>query len=125
MGNIKKQLRIISFAFILILLMQCFVGINVFAEDEQEEEPIQEVELREMVCRIKNASTGLYLDSYKYTAKTKGKSYLENYSKDSLGQVFHLSPCEDGTYMIVPQNDSGNLVGSCSKASKCRPLHYI
>ena len=110
MGNIKKQLRIISFAFILILLMQCFVGINVFAEDEQEEEPIQEVELREMVCRIKNASTGLYLDSYKYTAKTKGKSYLENYSKDSLGQVFHLSPCEDGTYMIIPQNDSGNYV---------------
>lgn len=110
MGNIKKQLRIISFAFILILLMQCFVGINVFAEDEQEEKPIQEVELREMVCRIKNASTGLYLDSYKYTAKTKGKSYLENYSKDSLGQVFHLSPCEDGTYMIIPQNDSGNYV---------------
>ena len=34
MGNIKKQLRIISFAFILILLMQCFVGINVFESGE-------------------------------------------------------------------------------------------
>lgn len=112
MGNMKKHLRIVSFAFALILLMQCFIGINVFAENVQDDEKIEEVELREMVCRIKNASTGLYLDSYKYTAKTKGKSYLENYSEDSLGQVFHLSPCEDGTYMIIPQNDSGSYAYS-------------
>ncbi len=110
MGNIKKYLRSASLAFAIILLLQCFIGISVFAEDGEEQEPVKEVELREMVCRIKNASTGLYLDSYKYTAKTKGKSYLESYSKDSLGQVFHLSPCDDGTYMIIPQNDSGNYV---------------
>lgn len=110
MGSIKKHLRVLSFAFALIMLAHCFIGINVFAEEDEDSVPIQEVELREMVCRIKNASTGLYLDSYKYTAKTKGKSYLENYSKDSLGQVFHLSPCEDGTYMIIPQNDSGSYV---------------
>jgi len=112
MGNMKKHLRIVSLSFALILLMQCFIGINVFAENVQDDEKIEEVELREMVCRIKNASTGLYLDSYKYTAKTKGKSYLENYSEDSLGQVFHLSPCEDGTYMIIPQNDSGSYAYS-------------
>jgi hypothetical protein len=110
MENIKKHLRLISFAFALLLLLQCLAGVNAFAEEVEEPVPIEEVELREMVCRIKNASTGLYLDSYKYTTKTKGKAYLEKYSKDSLGQVFHLSPCEDGTYMIIPQNDSGSYV---------------
>ena len=94
MGNIKKYLRSASLAFAIILLLQCFIGISVFAEDGEEQEPVKEVELREMVCRIKNASTGLYLDSYKYTAKTKGKSYLESYSKGiemiftQLGDIF-------------------------------------
>ncbi len=110
MENYKKHIRTISLLFVFVMLLQCLSGIAVAAEDAQEDSALQEVELREMVCRIKNASTGLYLDSYKYTAKTKGKSYLETYSKDSLGQVFHLNPCDDGTYMIIPQNDSGNYV---------------
>ena len=110
MQNIKKHMRLAALAFTMIMLIQCLVGVSVFAENNEESQPIQDIEIREMVCRIKNASTGLYLDSYKYTAKTKGKSYLESYSKDSLGQVFHLVPCEDGTYMIVPQNDSGSYV---------------
>lgn len=115
MGNIKKYLRALSLAFAVLMLFQCFIGIGVFAEEAQEEAVVNEVELREMVCRIKNASTGLYLDSYKYTAKTKGKSYLETFSKDSLGQIFHLSPCDDGTYMIIPQNDNGGYVYAYDK----------
>jgi len=122
MANKKKYLRILSLLFALLMLSQCIVCIGVSAEDADEEARIEEVELREMVCRIKNASTGLYLDSYKYTAKTKGKSYLESYSKDSLGQVFHLSPSEDGTYMIVPQNDSGNYVYAYDADISKKPL---
>jgi hypothetical protein len=122
MNNKKKYFRILSFAFTLLMLFQCIVCIGVSAEDGEDEIQPQEVELREMVCRIKNASTGLYLDSYKYTAKTKGKSYLETYSKDSLGQVFHLSPCEDGTYMIIPQNDSGNYVYSYDSDINKKPF---
>ena len=105
MLNTRKSIRKVSLFLLLILLMQSFV-FTASSETAKSDETRDEVVLREMVCRIKNAESGLYLDSYKYTLKTKGKSYVENYSESSLGQVFHLSPCDDGTYMIIPQNDN-------------------
>ncbi len=105
--------------FSLILLTLTLLPCLIFAaasEDGNIPEPISnDVEIKEMICRIKNAGSGLYLDSYKYTLKTAGKAYVENYSKTSEGQVFHLSPCDDGTFMIIPQNDSAEYVYSYSK----------
>ena len=105
-----KSKRAICVFFAMIILVQCIPGVN--AVEPVAASVTEDVELTEMVCRIRNVTTGLYLDSYKYTAKTKAKSYLEKYSESSLGQVFHLSPCEDGTYMIIPQNDSGEYAYS-------------
>lgn len=102
-----KTKRIFCVLFAMIMLIQCVAGFSISAAQTQINTVTEDVELTEMVCRIRNVSTGLYLDSYKYTAKTKAKSYLEKYSESSMGQVFHLSPGEDGTYMIIPQNDSG------------------
>lgn len=107
-----KTKRAISVLFAILILIQGVPGLNVSAADTKAKVVTEDVELTEMVCRIRNVSTGLYLDSYKYTAKTKAKSYLEKYSESSMGQVFHLSPCEDGTYMIIPQNDSGEYTYS-------------
>lgn len=112
-----KIFRIASLAFAIIMLAQCFAGLSASAEPAIAQSREEDFELREMVCRLRNVSTGLYLDSYRYTAKTKGKSYLETYSESSMGQVFHLSPCEDGTYMIIPQNDSGEYAYSYSADS--------
>ena len=109
-----KNKRITCVFFAIVFLIQCFASVNTFAADAKMNTVSEVVELREMVCRIRNVSTGLYLDTYKYTAKTKAKSYLEKYSESSMGQVFHLSPCEDGTYMIIPQNDSGEYAYSYS-----------
>lgn len=99
-----KFIQKVSALLLSILLLQSIV-FHVFSENS-ENETTNDIEMSEMVCRIKNAGSGLYLDSYKYTLKTKGKSYTEKYSESSLGQVFHLSPCDDGTYMIIPQNDN-------------------
>lgn len=104
MTNTRNSARRISFFLLLILLIQSMI-FAAASESVKNGEDKNDVELTEMVCRIKNAESGLYLDSYKYTLKTKGKSYVENYSESSLGQIFHLSPCEDGTYMIIPQNN--------------------
>ena len=105
MTNTRNGARRISFFLLLILLIQSMI-FAAASESVKNGEDKNDVELTEMVCRIKNAESGLYLDSYKYTLKTKGKSYVENYSESSLGQIFHLSPCEDGTYMIIPQNNN-------------------
>ncbi len=106
-----KRLTIIM---AVLMLMPCLVYFSASAVSQNAVDLPEEVVLREMVCRIKNASTGLYLDSYKYTLKTDGKSYLEKYTESSMGQVFHLSPCDDGTYMIIPQNDNGEYTYSYS-----------
>lgn len=113
----NRVIRLISIVFAVIMLVQCFVGVSVAAEEEADTVTVEDVEIKEMVCRIKNVSSGLYLDSYRYTAKTKAKSYLEKYTESSMGQVFHLSPCDDGTYMIIPQNDSGEYAYSYSTNS--------
>ena len=115
-----KSKRTVCVFFAMIFLIQCIPGVN--AVESVAASVTEDVELTEMVCRIRNVTTGLYLDSYKYTAKTKAKSYLEKYSESSLGQVFHLSPCEDGTYMIIPQNDSGEYAYPCA-ASSAQCLH--
>ena len=107
-----KSKRAFCVFFAILMLIQCIPGVSVYAAEAKVNAVTEDVELTEMVCRIRNVSTGLYLDSYKYTAKTKAKSYLEKYSESSLGQVFHLSPCDDGTYMIIPQNDSGEYAYS-------------
>ncbi len=102
----KKSIKRFTILFLVaLILLPCF---SFMAASEEVKEPLNQddVQVSEMVCRIKNVSTGLYLDSYKYTLKTKGKSYTEKYSESSLGQVFHLSPCDDGTYKIIPQNDN-------------------
>ena len=102
----KKPIKRFTILFLVaLMLLPCF---SFMAASEEVKEPSNQddVKVSEMVCRIKNVSTGLYLDSYKYTLKTKGKSYTEKYSESSLGQVFHLSPCDDGTYKIIPQNDN-------------------
>lgn len=105
MTNTRNGARRISFFLLLIFLIQSMI-FAAASESVKNGEDKNDVELTEMVCRIRNAESGLYLDSYKYTLKTKGKSYVENYSESSLGQIFHLSPCEDGTYMIIPQNNN-------------------
>lgn len=100
----------------LMLLTLTLLPLLIFAVASEEasiaESISEEVEIKEMICRIKNAGSGLYLDSYKYTLKTSGKAYVEKYSETSEGQVFHLSPCVDGTYMIIPQNDSAEYTYS-------------
>ncbi len=106
--NFKRR---ISILLLIILLFQALV-FNVASEETNNDDITTDVVVSEMVCRIKNAGSGLYLDSYKYTLKTKGKSYVENYSESSLGQVFHISPCEDGTYMIIPQNNDAEYAYS-------------
>lgn len=113
--TIKKIKRVLTLFFVAVLLMQCFTFIAASEEVSQNKEVPANIEVCEMVCRIKNISSGLYLDSYKYTLKTKGKAYTEHYSEGSLGQVFHLSPCEDGTYLIIPQNDNAEYAYAYSK----------
>ena len=75
----NKIKRSVCIFFALVILIQCFSGTGVLAADNIKT-VTEDVELTEMVCRIRNVSTGLYLDSYRYTAKTKAKSYLEYYS---------------------------------------------
>ncbi len=103
--SIKTKRRIVVLLAMLMLAPCLLYVIDSSALDAPRSQ--SEVELREMVCRIKNVGSGLYLDSYKYTLYTDGKSYLEEYSQESLGQVFHISPNSDGTFRIIPQNDSG------------------
>lgn len=98
-----KRLAVVILA--VVLLLQSF-PFMIASKETYDVSKTQNVEIKEMVCRIKNISSGLYLDSYRYTLKTKAKSYVEKYSESSQGQVFHLSPCDDGTYMIIPQNDN-------------------
>ncbi|MGM9642657.1 MAG: hypothetical protein ACI3XI_05560 [Eubacteriales bacterium] len=105
----------------VLMLLPCFIYASA-AEALTTASVEEDIELAEMVCRIKNASTGLYLDSYKYTLWTDGKAYLENYSEGSLGQVFHLSPNEDGTYFIFPQNDNAAYAYSYSSGSSADKL---
>lgn len=105
--NNKFNFKRITTLFLLIIM---FLQSPVFSVSSEElpaslDSKVSDVEITEMVCRIKNVGSGLYLDSYKYTLKTKGKSYLEKFSESSMGQIFHLSPCDDGTYFIVPQNN--------------------
>lgn len=111
--SLKSPKRRITAILAVLMLIPCFIYASA-AEQMSEGSVQKDVELTEMVCRIKNAATGLYLDSYKYTLWTDGKAYLENYSSDSLGQVFHLSPNEDGTFCIIPQNDNATYAYSYS-----------
>lgn len=106
--NVKRRLSII---LLIVLLLQSLV-FNVSSQEASKQDVENDVVVSEMVCRIKNVGSGLYLDSYKYTLKTKGKSYVENFSESSLGQVFHISPCDDGTYMIIPQNNDAEYAYS-------------
>ena len=114
--NLKtnKIKRSLSLLFLAVILLPSLI----FAAASQDADPIApiqaDVEIKEMICRIRNAGSGLYLDSYKYTLKTAGKAYVEKYTESSEGQVFHLSPCDDGTYMIIPQNDSAEYAYSYS-----------
>lgn len=106
--------RLLLLAVTVLILLPSFFLLTASAANEPK--PSQkDVTVSEMVCRIKNASTGLYLDSYKFTLRTKGKAYAEKYSESSLGQIFYLSPCEDGTYMVVPQNDNAEYAYAYAK----------
>ncbi len=126
MSKLRKILTSrITLILAVLMLIPGFVYLSAAAVTQETVNTSDDVVLREMVCRIKNATTGLYLDSYKFTLKTDGKSYLEKYSEDSLGQIFHLSPCEDGTYMIVPQNDNGEYTYSYSNESSTKANGYI
>ncbi len=114
--HLKKQTIKRSLILMLAMLIVCpCFSFLAASEDTEILSEQTDVKVSEMVCRIKNVSTGLYLDSYKYTLKTKGKAYAEKYSESSLGQVFHLSPCDDGTYMIIPQNDNAEYAYVYSK----------
>ena len=105
-----------------ITILSSFAAFAASAEDDAKviEEPF---ELGEAVCRIKNVTSGLYLDAYRYTAKSKGKAYSNSFDKDSRGQVFHLSPCDDGSFMIIPQND--DAVYAFSYASETSSDHML
>lgn len=114
------KIKSISFRRVFILSITVFLliqSLSIFVASENTNKSVQNenVEIKEMVCRIRNISTGLYLDSYRYALKTKAKSYAEYYSESSLGQVFHLSACDDGTYMIIPQNDNAEYTYVYSK----------
>ena len=114
------KIKSITFRRVFILSITVFLliqSLSIFVASENTNKSVQNenVEIKEMVCRIRNISTGLYLDSYRYALKTKAKSYAEYYSESSLGQVFHLSACDDGTYMIIPQNDNAEYTYVYSK----------
>ena len=75
----KKSIKRFTILFLVaLMLLPCF---SFMAASEEVKEPSNQddVKVSEMVCRIKNVSTGLYLDSYKYTLKTKGKSYKKGF----------------------------------------------
>ncbi len=112
----RKSKRSISLLLLIVLLLQSLI-FSVSSQELTTSDIHDDVVVSEMVCRIKNVGSGLYLDSYKYTLKTTGKSYAEKYSESSLGQVFHLSPCDDGTYMIIPQNNDAEYAYVYAKDS--------
>ncbi len=125
MFEFKKSFkRRLTAILAVLMLLPCFIYASAAETKDAAQEP-EKVELREMVCRIKNASTGLYLDSYKYTLRTDGKSYLEKHLGSSLGQVFHLSPRDDGTYTIIPQSDSGAYAYSYSLTSSADNMIHM
>ena len=62
--------------------------------------------LRSGVYRIKNADTGLYMDSYDLVYDTKGSSYLDKKS-GGTAQDIYVERQSDGTYVLCPQSENG------------------
>ncbi len=125
MSKFKSLLkRRISIIIAILILLPAVIAVSA-SEMPSNQIDQKTIELKEMVCRIKNVESGLYLDTYKYTLKTQGKSYVEKYSESSLGQVFHLSPNEDGTYFIIPQSDGAEYIYSYSSKDTDKRISKI
>jgi hypothetical protein len=64
-------------------------------------------EVTDGVYRIRNLETGLYLDTYKYSAKGKEKLFAAALTPNNEGQCFYVRKAENGSFIFSPQNENG------------------
>jgi hypothetical protein len=64
-------------------------------------------ELADGVYRIKNLETGLYLETYKYSAKGKEKLCASELDVKNEGQCFYVRRAENGSWILSAQNENG------------------
>jgi hypothetical protein len=79
--------------------------------DEKSEPIVAEAtvagELTDGVYRIKNLATGLYLETYKYSAKGKEKLCASELDGKNEGQCFYVRRAENGAWVLSAQNENG------------------
>ncbi len=78
------------------------------ATNVETEEYAEQTSVRPGVYRIKNAYSGKYLDVYRESSKSAGKTYCATFAEKDEGQIFLVDAAENGTYTLVPQNDGGD-----------------
>lgn len=69
------------------------------------------------VYRIRNLSTGLYIDAYDFVYDTKGSAYLDE-KNGGEAQDIYVERLDDGTYVLHPQSEGGKYVLSYKNGTK-------
>lgn len=114
----KRRISIIAAVLALLMVQTCLCGFTVLAGTADSTvklssnsyiaaADVSDVELTSGVYRIRNAGTGTYISSYKYTTKSVGKAYLAPMSVKDEGQCIFVEIQKDGSCFLIPQNDSG------------------
>ncbi len=118
MLKLLRQRRVRPLAFIMAFLMLLPLVASLILDIKSEERYTHSGDVSDMICRIKNVGTGLYLDTYRMSVDTKAKTYLGKYLETDYGQLFYIKKNDDGTYKLICQNDNGEYAISYDKSGR-------
>ena len=110
--NFKKPLIKRAVAALLAVMLSLPIVFTA-AVDSTNEPTVSETatavtgELTDGVYRIKNLETGLYLETYKYSAKGKEKLCAAQLDVKEEGQCFYVRRAENGAWLLSAQNENG------------------
>ena len=107
----KKTLtkRVLTAILAIALLLPIAFAVSAQGQEDSPD-PIAEIvssELTDGVYRIRNLASGLYLETYKYNSKGKEKLCGSKLDEKNEGQCVYVRKTENGSYILAPQNESG------------------
>lgn len=110
--NFKKPLIKRAVAALLVVMLSLPIVFTASADNKNEATaadtpPTVMGELTDGVYRIKNLDTGLYLETYKYSAKGKEKLCASELDVKNEGQCFYVRRAENGAWILSAQNENG------------------